>query len=95
MLSTTQNNEVQLARIEEQLDSLNDKLRTHTEQDMVQFSSMLAQLAALDAKMDAMLLDKARREGEGVAIKRFSGYISVVVSVVVTLLGWLLTHVSF
>jgi len=80
----SQNSDVQLGRIEVQLESLNDKLFSHTNQDMTQFNALFAQLNTLDTKMDAMLLREAQKEGEKLAIRRVSGYVSAIVSLIVT-----------
>ncbi len=76
--------------IETQLAVLNEVWETHTEQDMQQFEKLSEQLESLDGKLDALLLREAERKGESAATKRISGYVSAVVSLLVSIAGLIL-----
>jgi uncharacterized protein (DUF1501 family) len=73
--------------IETQLAVMNEMWETHTEQDKEQFELLSVQLGDLDSKLDALLIREATRTGEAAATKRYSGYVSAVVSFLVTIVG--------
>ena len=76
--------------IETQLAVMNEMWETHTEQDMQQFDKLSEQLGTLDTKLDALLIREARRSGETAATKRISGYVSAVISLLVSVAGLLI-----
>lgn len=72
-------------KVEIQLAAIRAALEAHTQQDMGQFTSISDKLDELDAKIDALLIREARKEGEFVGMKRsvatMAGVISFLVSV--------------
>jgi hypothetical protein len=83
--------------IETQLALMNQMWDQHTQQDMVQFEALAAQLTemnawlgALDDKLDAAAIREATRTGEADATKRFAGYISMFISLAIGTVSLLL-----
>lgn len=69
--------------IETQLAVLNEVWGVH----ITQCEEIFDQLDSLDTKLDSLLLREAERKGESAATKRISGYVSAVVSLLVSIAG--------
>lgn len=88
MSNTTPNDlEIQLVKIASGLDSLNEKLASHTDQDMTQFNVIFERVDVLDEKLDALLLREAHQQGEKDAARRLNVLVAGVVSSVVSIVG--------
>ena len=77
--------EGRLAKIETTLGHLNETWKAHTEQDKEHY-------AEISGKVEQLLLEQARTEGERRVTKRLAGYVSLAVSTVIGLIIAFINH---
>ena len=62
------------------------------EERLASIETTLEIIPALDAKVDQLLIDQAREDGERKAIRRLAGYVSLIVSLSIGALGFMFNH---
>ncbi len=79
--------EGRLASIETEMRLMNQTWKEHTREQDEFYKD-------LDIKVDKILLEQARDEGERRAIKRLAGYVSLVVSVTIGVVTFVINYLS-